>query len=79
MVMIPAETILAAEQEAADRAAMRRKDAERQSTEVERLRLALKSVVNHWNEFGPEHGFDEVMHYAETALRPRQINHEEKQ
>lgn len=29
---------------------------------------AAKAVDNHWNEFGPEHGFDECMHYLHEAL-----------
>lgn len=28
----------------------------------------LRSVIKHWNEFGPEHGFDEVIDRAERAL-----------
>lgn len=25
------------------------------------IRLALKMIVSHWDEFGPEHGFDELI------------------
>jgi hypothetical protein len=37
--------------------------------EILRLRSALKMVVDHWNEFGPEHGLDEKMEYAARAAR----------
>ena len=62
MVMIPAETIRMAEQEASDRAAAR-------ADEYQRLRLAAKAVCNHWDEFGPDHGFDEVMDGLRRILR----------
>lgn len=32
------------------------------------LRAALRSLVKHWDEFGPEHGLDEAMHKARAAL-----------
>ena len=32
------------------------------------LRGALRSVVSHWREFGPEHGFDECVEIAARAL-----------
>lgn len=32
------------------------------------LEAALKSVVSHWREFGPEHGFDETLEIAARAL-----------
>lgn len=28
----------------------------------------LRGLVRHWNEFGPEHGLDELMHYASEYL-----------
>lgn len=34
---------------------------------VDRLRAALASVVKHWREFGPEHGFDETLERAALA------------
>lgn len=37
-----------------------------------RLTLAdsrLRAVVHHWNEFGPEHGFEETVRRAEVSLR----------
>jgi len=33
----------------------------------DRLREALASVVKHWREFGPEHGFDETLERAALA------------
>lgn len=30
---------------------------------------ALKAVVSHWREFGPEHGFDECLEMAARTLR----------
>lgn len=35
---------------------------------IEELRAALRLVVRHWDEFGPEHGLDEVMDKARAAL-----------
>ena len=35
--------------------------------ENHRLRAALDSVVKHWREFGPEHGFDETLERAALA------------
>jgi hypothetical protein len=32
------------------------------------LRLRAMSVVQHWNEFGPEHNFEEEVHWLEKAL-----------
>lgn len=32
-----------------------------------RVRQALKSVVDHWHEFGPEHGFEETINRAERV------------
>lgn len=26
-----------------------------------RMLAALRAIVNHWHEFGPEHGFDELI------------------
>jgi hypothetical protein len=34
------------------------------------LRRALRSVVDHWHEFGPEHGFDECLEMAARVLTP---------
>jgi hypothetical protein len=45
--------------------------------ELEELTLAvshLRGLVYHWNEFGPEHGIDELMHYAHEWLK----RHDEK-
>lgn len=36
-----------------------------------RLALAtsrIRAVVHHWNEFGPEHGFEEIVRRAEVSL-----------
>lgn len=41
--------------------------------EIERLRASLRAIRNHWNEFGPDHGFDETL---EVACKPIQINTE---
>lgn len=30
---------------------------------------ALKAVISHWHDFGPEHGFDECLEMAARALR----------
>lgn len=32
--------------------------------EADELRASLKNVVNHWREFGPDHGFDECIERA---------------
>lgn len=32
--------------------------------EFERLRSSLRAIRNHWNEFGPEYGFDETLEQA---------------
>lgn len=37
------------------------------SDDRDRLRAALASVVKHWREFGPEHGFDETLERAALA------------
>ena len=29
--------------------------------EIDRLRSALRAIVNHWDEFGPECGFAEII------------------
>ena len=31
---------------------------------------ALRAIVRHWDEFGPEHGFDEVVDQARRTLEP---------
>lgn len=36
--------------------------------EKRRLESALRAIVAHWDEFGPEHGFDEVMDRARGAV-----------
>lgn len=38
----------------------------------QRLESALGNVVRHWNEFGPEHGFEEAIHHAEQLLPKQQ-------
>lgn len=30
--------------------------------------LALQAIIAHWDEFGPEHGFEEVIERARGAL-----------
>lgn len=40
--------------------------------EVTLLRASLKELVNHWREFGPDHGFDECI---ERALGRRNLDH----
>lgn len=32
--------------------------------EADELRASLKEVLNHWREFGPDHGFDECIERA---------------
>ena len=34
-----------------------------------RLRASLTSILAHWDEFGPEFGFDEVIHHARLTLK----------
>lgn len=41
-------------------------------SDIVTLRTVLQTLVNHWNEFGPEHGFEEVIHSAEQLLRQMQ-------
>ena len=36
----------------------------RAAQEADELRASLKAVVNHWREFGPDHGFDECIERA---------------
>jgi hypothetical protein len=36
----------------------------RAAQEADELRASLKEVVNHWREFGPDHGFDECIERA---------------
>ena len=36
--------------------------------ERDRLRSALRHLVNHWDEFGAEYGLDESFHLARRAL-----------
>lgn len=31
--------------------------------------LHLASIISHWDEFGPEHGFDETIEAGRTALQ----------
>lgn len=37
------------------------------------LEATLIGIVKHWNEFGPEHGFDEVMSAADDVLADRLV------
>lgn len=39
------------------------------TSRVETLRNALLSIINHWDEFGPEHGLDETIDRARRALK----------
>ena len=32
--------------------------------EADEMRASIKAVLNHWREFGPEHGFDECVERA---------------
>lgn len=41
--------------------------------EIERLRRSLRAIRNHWNEFGPENGFEETL---ANACKPIEINSE---
>lgn len=41
----------------------------RTSPEIERLRADSRRLVAHWNEFGPEHGFDELIEGVSRRLR----------
>ncbi len=34
---------------------------DRASTEIEKLKGALRAIIAHWDEFGPEHGFSETI------------------
>ena len=38
------------------------------AAEPQPLRLAAKAALGHWNEFGPEHGLDEVMDQLRRVL-----------
>ena len=40
----------------------------RHDKRADALEAALKSVVSHWREFGPEHGFDETLEMAGSSL-----------
>ena len=42
------------------------------SRQRDQMKSALFQVVRHWNEFGPEHGFEETIHMAERVLREQQ-------
>jgi len=37
--------------------------------DAEKIVRHAKAVNNHWNEFGPEHGFDEQMDYLDCSIR----------
>lgn len=39
--------------------------------EIEQLKQHLRAIRNHWNEFGPENGFEDVL---ERACDPIDIN-----
>jgi hypothetical protein len=42
-------------------------------TRYERLERALKAVISHWDEFGPEYGFAETIdRFARAALSPEE-------
>lgn len=36
---------------------------------IERQDILLRGIVNHWNEFGPENGLDELMDSAYRFLK----------
>lgn len=35
---------------------------------IERLKGAIRSIIEHWNEFGPECGFEEILERARQVL-----------
>lgn len=39
---------------------------------IQELTIAAKQVINHWQEFGPESGFDEIVYRLEKALSATQ-------
>lgn len=43
---------------------------ERLMRERDQLRVALRVVVRHWDEFGPEHGMDEVIDSVRQLVQP---------
>lgn len=43
--------------------------AERTSEQTNPCRVRLKAIVNHWNEFGPEAGFEDEVAMAESTLK----------
>lgn len=45
------------------------READDMAYELSRLRGALRAIVNHWDEFGPEYGFDEVLGCARGAVQ----------
>ena len=44
--------------------------------ERDRLRAALRHLVNHWDEFGAEYGLDESFHLARRALEGAPAKHQ---
>ncbi len=38
------------------------------SSEMDVLARALKAIINHWDEFGPEYGMDECIDNARRVL-----------
>jgi hypothetical protein len=36
---------------------------------LEQAHRHLRALIKHWNEFGPAHGLDELMHYADEYLK----------
>lgn len=41
---------------------------------VDQLRSALRSIISHWDEFGPEHGFGETIDSARHLAMDDQEN-----
>ena len=59
------------QQEIKDRCAAYTASGQKLIAENERLRSALKAVIGHWDEFGPEYGFAETIdRIARPALQP---------
>lgn len=45
-----------------------RRERKEAAAEIERLRAAGRSLLAHWDEFGPEHGFDETVHSVRNVF-----------
>ncbi len=42
---------------------------EAENAKLRHVTGCAKQVIDHWHEFGPEHGLDEYMHHLELAVR----------